>query len=141
MQASGTPVTACDDAGRRAATGASTIRFTRIAHLDKQNPLDQLDGMTAVSEVLRDRNLLEATSSGRFATGYLRETIMLRDGTCTADGCTNPGYTADIDHRLAYESGGATDPANLQLLCRRCHTEKSHGLSGDRGSEDDEPPE
>lgn len=38
-----------------------------------------------------------------------------------------PARSCDVDHLVAHGDGGATAPANLQLLCRRHHRLKTHG--------------
>ncbi|GAC1323342.1 MAG: hypothetical protein NVSMB13_03090 [Mycobacteriales bacterium] len=44
-----------------------------------------------------------------------------RDGTCRFPGCAQPARRCDIDHTVAFDSGGGTDRDNLGLLCRRHH--------------------
>ena len=31
----------------------------------------------------------------------------------------------EVDHIVAVEDGGTDDPANLRLLCKRCHKERT----------------
>ena len=54
----------------------------------------------------------------------LRDFIVARDRRCTFPGCGQPAARCDLDHVRPYRSGGATDPANLQSLCRRHHRAK-----------------
>ncbi|MGI9584249.1 MAG: DUF222 domain-containing protein [Acidimicrobiia bacterium] len=41
--------------------------------------------------------------------------------TCVFPGCRVPSRSSDIDHRIPYSEGGATDESNLQPLCRHDH--------------------
>jgi hypothetical protein len=54
----------------------------------------------------------------------LRDFIVARDRRCTFPGCAQPAARCDLDHVRSYRQGGATDPANLQALCRRHHRAK-----------------
>ncbi len=51
--------------------------------------------------------------------------IRARDLTCRFPGCEQPAQHCDIDHAIAYASGGPTHPANLRLLCRKHHLMKT----------------
>ena len=51
-----------------------------------------------------------------------------RDGGCRFPGCGARAEVCDIDHVVPYDQGGATAPANLQCLCRRCHNLKTDGM-------------
>ena len=59
-------------------------------------------------------------------TAALRELIIARDGSCRFPGCAQPPSKSDLDHAIAWGEGGATDRANLGLLCRRHHRLKTH---------------
>lgn len=52
----------------------------------------------------------------------LRDAILQRDGRQ----CCTCGATEDltIDHIVAEKLGGTLDPANLQVLCRKCNSRK-----------------
>jgi hypothetical protein len=54
----------------------------------------------------------------------LRDFIVARDRWCTFPGCAQPAVRCDLDHVRSYRKGGATDPANMQALCRRHHRAK-----------------
>jgi hypothetical protein len=58
----------------------------------------------------------------------LRRFIEYRDGICQFPSCTSPACRAEADHIVEWQHGGATDAANLQILCRRHHALKSLGL-------------
>ncbi|GAB3188551.1 HNH endonuclease signature motif containing protein [Nesterenkonia suensis] len=84
--------------------------------------------------------------SGRFVPRVLRDAVSFRDGTCQAPGCTVSAERCDADHRLAWPAG-PTSAENLQMLCRRHHRMKSHGVlpreedTGEQGSEEQGPEE
>jgi hypothetical protein len=64
----------------------------------------------------------------------LRDFIVSRDRWCTFPGCAQPAARCDVDHVRAYRRGGATDPANMQTLCRRHHRAKHRtGWTPSRG--------
>ena len=77
---------------------------------------------------------------------HIRRKIIERDKVCQMCGGqryhrdyeikTDPRYPSriaqtvltrgwDVDHIVAVEDGGTDDPANLRLLCRRCHKERT----------------
>lgn len=55
----------------------------------------------------------------------LDEFVRARDMTCRFPGCDRPAHTCDLDHALAYDSGGPTHPSNLRALCRKHHLLKT----------------
>ncbi|MEO9326255.1 HNH endonuclease signature motif containing protein, partial [Nocardioides sp. C4-1] len=55
----------------------------------------------------------------------IRERVTLRDRCCVFPDCTR--RRVDLDHIVAWESGGITATWNLALLCRRHHRAKTHG--------------
>lgn len=74
-----------------------------------------------------DVDVLSVTYNGRFPPQRLRDSILFRDGTCQATGCTVPAERCDLDHRTPWDAGGTTSGQNLWALCRRHHRMKSHG--------------
>lgn len=77
---------------------------------------------------------------------HIRNKIIERDKVCRICGgqrydkqyevAANPRYDKlaytviarsgwDVDHIVAVEDGGTDDPANLRLLCRRCHKDRT----------------
>lgn len=56
----------------------------------------------------------------------LRDFIVARDGTCRFPGCRRAAAGCEIDHAVAWDSGGSTDRSNLGPLCRRHHLLKTH---------------
>lgn len=73
-------------------------------------------------------NLLTRAYRSRTSRDRQRDAILIRDGQCTRAGCTNPGWQAEVDHTQSFETGGQTIGGNLTVLCRDCHTIKSHRL-------------
>jgi hypothetical protein len=51
--------------------------------------------------------------------------VTARDRVCTWPGCRAPAQRCDTDHRHPYNTGGATCPCNLDLLCRFHHQVKT----------------
>ncbi|HEX7322638.1 MAG TPA: DUF222 domain-containing protein [Mycobacterium sp.] len=66
-------------------------------------------------------------------TGYRPSTaldafVRCRDLTCRWPDCDKPAELCDLDHAIAYGSGGLTHPSNLRCLCRKHHLLKTfHG--------------
>ena len=56
----------------------------------------------------------------------LAEFVIARDQHCVFVGCRRRARNCDLDHQLAWESGGATSAENLAPLCRRHHRAKHH---------------
>jgi hypothetical protein len=53
--------------------------------------------------------------------------VIARDQVCCFPGCNVAARRCDLDHRVPYESGGATCEHNLQPLCRHHHRLKHKG--------------
>ncbi len=53
--------------------------------------------------------------------------LVARDGGCTHPGCTAPPGWCEAHHVLHWADGGATDLANLRLLCWRHHRDEHEG--------------
>lgn len=53
--------------------------------------------------------------------------VRARDLTCRAPGCDRPATDCDVDHTVAYGSGGWTHASNLKALCRKHHLLKTFG--------------
>ena len=56
----------------------------------------------------------------------LAEFVIARDQHCVFPGCRRRARRCDLDHQLAWESGGPTSANNLASLCRRHHRAKHH---------------
>jgi hypothetical protein len=57
----------------------------------------------------------------------LADFVRARDLTCRAPGCDRPAFDCDLDHTVAYQSGGWTHASNLKALCRKHHLLKTFG--------------
>ena len=54
----------------------------------------------------------------------LSHLVKARNATCVSPGCGASAATADLDHVVAYESGGPTSEDNLDPRHRHCHVVK-----------------
>ncbi|CUR57031.1 putative HNH endonuclease [metagenome] len=77
----------------------------------------------------------ELSAPGYEIPQWLREQIVLRDGTCVYPWCTRPARRADVDHIVEYDHDaeaegrdqpGPTTTSNLACLCRFHHRLKTH---------------
>lgn len=59
-------------------------------------------------------------------TGRMRQRVELAHPTCVFPWCSRPSHRCDVDHRVAYDDGGASCDCNLAPLCRRHHRLKTH---------------
>jgi hypothetical protein len=66
-------------------------------------------------------------STRRRPTAGQRREVEARNPTCVFPGCRMPATECDIDHHLAREHGGPTQPWNLGPLCRHDHVGKHRG--------------
>jgi hypothetical protein len=66
-----------------------------------------------------DGTPLDVGRRSRIVPPALRRALDLRDGGCRFPGCGN--RICDAHHIVPWKDGGATDLANLVLLCRRHH--------------------
>lgn len=99
------------------------IRHGRADGVGGIGPVDDDGlGLTGV-----EADLLSVVYAGRYPPEHLRRALSFRDGTCRASGCVVPAARCDVDHRTPYPQGPTT-AENLQMLCRRHHRMKSHGL-------------
>ncbi len=67
----------------------------------------------------------------------LRAAFLASHPFCESPGCLNAA--TEVDHKLALRKGGTHDEANLQALCRSCHSRKTvrddNGFGRGRGGE------
>jgi 5-methylcytosine-specific restriction protein A len=55
-----------------------------------------------------------------------RARILIRDANvCTVCGLVVSGAEANVDHIIPLDDGGGDNDANLQTLCRSCHSRKT----------------
>jgi len=67
------------------------------------------------------REVLDLGRRARTVSAAQRRAVVLRDEHCRHPGCRAPAAWCDVHHLVEWEHGGATDLANLVLLCRRHH--------------------
>ncbi|MDH2413922.1 HNH endonuclease signature motif containing protein [Nocardioides sp. CER19] len=65
--------------------------------------------------------LLDLGRGQRLFSKAQHTALVLRDGTCRADGCDMPGTWCEAHHRIPWTRGGRTDLANAVLLCSHHH--------------------
>jgi len=58
-------------------------------------------------------------------TDAMKAYVQARDGTCVYPGCDVPSTKCQLDHRIPFDDGGPTTPANLFSLCQRHHNIKT----------------
>ena len=76
----------------------------------------------------RDTVTVDVGRGSRYATPAQRRALAARDGGCVFPGCDIPVGWCDAHHVVAWQHGGATDLANLAMLCRH-----HHGVTHRRG--------
>ncbi|NLS10973.1 DUF222 domain-containing protein, partial [Nesterenkonia sp. MY13] len=126
------------DSGDSAAEGEPTIGVGEVLTVTKSrtaptstNTAD-IDAWVSKTDP-EAQNLLTKTYESRTARDHQRNAVLIRDGQCQASGCTQPGWSAEIDHKQSYETGGATTGENLQTLCKNCRAPR--GAVGSSGGE------
>lgn len=62
----------------------------------------------------------------------LRRFVLARDRICRAHGCSE--VPSHVDHIIARDLGGSSDPSNLQALCHSCHSRKTAREDGGFGN-------
>ncbi|MGZ4612565.1 MAG: HNH endonuclease [Kineosporiaceae bacterium] len=69
--------------------------------------------------VLLDRHggVLTLGRVHRLASPAQKRALLARDVGCVISGCPVPGEHCDVHHVTPWAAGGATDLANLALLC------------------------
>ena len=78
------------------------------------------------------------TTTTYVPTRAITDQVLAAAGTCRFPSCRMPAYRCDLDHRVPYDhgnpdSGGRTEPDNLDPLCRHHHRLKTHaGWTADR---------
>ena len=68
---------------------------------------------------------MEHQVDGYVPTPKMRSAVIARDGTCIYPGCNVPADHCQLDHRIPYQDGGPTTPANLFALCQHHHNFKT----------------
>lgn len=79
-----------------------------------------------------DSEIIDVGRRTRVVPASLRRAIIARDRHCTWPRCDRNPRWCDVHHIRHWANGGATQPANLRLLCRyhhrRIHRETGSGL-------------
>jgi hypothetical protein len=63
----------------------------------------------------------------RLFTGGARDAVKLQDQRCTQPGCGLTGGRLQVDHAVAWDAGGTTDPENGDLDCGHHNRFKTRG--------------
>jgi uncharacterized protein DUF222/HNH endonuclease len=71
--------------------------------------------------------LVELGRRKRVVSPQLRKALESRDRHCRWPGCTRPGSWCEAHHLVPWTRGGATNQANLLLLCSRHHVQVHEG--------------
>src|SRR5664280_423560 len=107
---------------------ATLLARTGTATLDWAGPLTagaalRLACDATISPVLTagPSEVLDLGRSVRLVSPAQRRALVVRDGGCVFPGCDRPTAFTDAHHLRNWEAGGATDLANLALVCRRHH--------------------
>ena len=106
------------------APGFANLRADTLCELEDHTPLapSQALGLGIAGELRRvvfgpDGEILDFGTSRPYATGPLREAVIIRDRECRDPGCAVPGRHCQIDHVVPRALGGATAIANLRCQC------------------------
>lgn len=84
-------------------------------------------GATSWRRLLTDPHTGVVTDHGRstyVVPAGLRKVLEIRDQTCRFPGCRRQASSCDIDHTIAWDSGGVTSLDNTAHLCRHHHSIK-----------------
>ena len=107
---------------------ATLLARTGTATLDWAGPLTagaalRLACDATISPVLTagPSEVLDLGRSVRLVSPAQRRALVVRDGGCVFPGCDRPPAFTDAHHLRHWIDGGATDLANLALVCRRHH--------------------
>ena len=100
------------------------------AYLDGYGPIDDRSATILAARAPSFRRLLTHPHTGAVLSvgrdsyvvpADLRAFLRLRDETCRFPGCSRRAARCDVDHTVAYVSGGTTAATNLAHLCRAHH--------------------
>ena len=88
--------------------------------------VDALFDLTTTPTKTTDLDAIaDSQVSGYTPTPSMAAFVHARDGTCVFPGCHVPAERCQLDHRIPYEEGGPTSPANLYALCQHHHNIKT----------------
>lgn len=106
------------------APGFAHLRPDTLCELEDFTPIapSQALGLGIAGELRRvvfgpDGEILDFGTRRPYATGLLREAVIIRDRECRDPGCAVPGRHCQIDHVVPRALGGATAIANLRCQC------------------------
>lgn len=91
-----------------------------------------LDHRVARCVINADSREVDLGRTQRLFTGAARDAVRWRDRHCQAAGCRRPARWCEADHIREWQDGGATNPANGQLLCPQHHRMKSEAAEAHR---------
>lgn len=91
------------------------------------------EGTEAVRQLLEDHDhrvvdldqAAEACTNAYVPTDAVRAYVRARDGFCIFPGCEVEAERCQLDHRIPFDDGGETTPANLFCLCQKHHNVKT----------------
>ena len=121
---------------RVTATLDALLGFTNDpAHLDGYGPIHPMIARALLPDSTLRRLLTDPTTGHLLDYGRttyrppraLTEYVETRDHTCRLVGCGQAARRCDLDHRVAWDTGGPTTPDNLAPLCERHHVMKHTG--------------
>lgn len=101
---------------------------TGCCHLIGQGPISPLVVRTLACDAAIGRvvmrghtEILDLGHRTRVVSPALRRAVILRDRTCTEDGCDVPAHKCDIHHEIPWQHHGPTTLENLKAKCRAHH--------------------
>ncbi|KQQ20821.1 hypothetical protein ASF48_09545 [Rathayibacter sp. Leaf299] len=92
--------------------------------VDAQTARELAASAPSLTRILTDPHTGATLGVGRRSyrpPAELRKALAHRDETCRFPGCLRTARTADLDHTVPWQHGGATDAANLAHLCASHH--------------------
>jgi hypothetical protein len=98
-----------------------------IADVARHVVNEQPDARHQLTVIGENGETIWAGAPRRRPTASQRRQIEVRNPTCVFPGCRMPASDCDIDHHVALEHGGPTQPGNLGPLCRHDHLGKHRG--------------
>ncbi|WP_460798830.1 HNH endonuclease signature motif containing protein [Microbacterium sp. GXF0217] len=106
---------------------------TEQAHIVGGDPLDPVTAAQIFTEATAFHRVITDPVQGIILnmdrrtyrpTTAQRDWLILKHGTCSADGCERLAADADIDHRRPWATGGRTNTDSLAPLCPHHHTHR-----------------
>jgi hypothetical protein len=116
----------------RAALLRGAVAEGEVCEIDGLGPIPIGEAERLLSDSILRTVLVDGEQVVRMGTSTrtipkrLRDTITHRDRTCVVPGC-DVSWNLEIDHRVPFSQGGATDEENLARLCHDHHRQKTAG--------------